>query len=489
MVSRMLVVLGCCAAFATAQPAGGPKKVRVLIVTGQTDTPYHFWELSTPVIRTDLEKRGRFEVKVTEEPRGITAESLKGYDVLLLNYNGPRFGEAVEQAIEGFVRGGGGFVAFHGVSYGEFFGQVRGPDGKYTVPPGYTSWKAYEEMVGSTWKLENIGHGARHVFDVKWADPQHPIAQGQGESFQANDELYHKMDLKPGAHVVAEAFSAKEGNGTGKVEPILWTTQFGQGRCVHFTLGHDLSAIAQPGFLNGLSRSLEWAATGTVLPPVMNATAKARVLVVTGGHGFPTDFYSLFEGEPRIVWTSAGSQAAAFGGKLAGRYDTIVFHDMGETIGEKEKANLREFVEAGGGIVSTHHAIVDYTSWPWWWQEVIGGKYFVNALEGHGKSEYKEGVDFVATVVKGMDSHPVMRGVPPLPVNDEVYRGMWQSEKIKALMETSHPLNDRPVVYMGPYDKARVVYIQLGHSATTMRYPGYRRLVQNAILWTAGKLN
>jgi type 1 glutamine amidotransferase len=34
----------------------------------------------------------------------------------------------------------------------------------------------------------------------------------------------------------------------------------------------------------------------------------------------------------------------------------------------------------------------------------------------------------------------------------------------------------------------RVVYIQLGHSASTMRNPGYRKLVQNAILWTARKV-
>jgi type 1 glutamine amidotransferase len=52
-------------------------------------------------------------------------------------------------------------------------------------------------------------------------------------------------------------------------------------------------------------------------------------------------------------------------------------------------------------------------------------------------------------------------------------------------METDHPLNDKPVVYIGPHPKARSVYIQLGHSASTMLYPGYRLLVMNAILWTA----
>ena len=55
-------------------------------------------------------------------------------------------------------------------------------------------------------------------------------------------------------------------------------------------------------------------------------------------------------------------------------------------------------------------------------------------------------------------------------------------------METDHPQNDRPVVYIGPNPQTRAVYIQLGHSESTFRNPGYRRLVHNAILWGAGRL-
>jgi len=75
--------------------------------------------------------------------------------------------------------------------------------------------------------------------------------------------------------------------------------------------------------------------------------------------------------------------------------------------------------------------------------------------------------------------------VGPLAVIDEAYRGMWFSRGITPIMETESPYNDRPVVYIGPHPKARVVYIQLGHGESTMRHPGYRRLVHNAILWTA----
>lgn len=56
-------------------------------------------------------------------------------------------------------------------------------------------------------------------------------------------------------------------------------------------------------------------------------------------------------------------------------------------------------------------------------------------------------------------------------------------------METDHPENDKPVVWISPWRKSRVVAIQLGHGPAAHRDPGYRRLVRNAILWTAGRLN
>jgi type 1 glutamine amidotransferase len=85
-------------------------------------------------------------------------------------------------------------------------------------------------------------------------------------------------------------------------------------------------------------------------------------------------------------------------------------------------------------------------------------------------------------------SHPVTRDVGPLALVDEAYRGMWHSPGIQVLMDTQFPSNDRPVVYIGPHPKARVVYIQPGHSDSTMRYPAYRKLVHNAIQWSAGRL-
>ena len=118
--------------------------------------------MTTPFLRCVLEDTGRFDVKVEEEVHGVTASTLAAYDVLALNYNGPRWGEETERAVEAFLRAGKGMLAIHGVSYGPFYGQdmvkrrVAGP-----------AWAAYSDMMGMTWKLENVGHSARHVFPVR----------------------------------------------------------------------------------------------------------------------------------------------------------------------------------------------------------------------------------------------------------------------------------------------------------------------------------
>lgn len=243
--------------------------IQVLILTGQSDLPAHDWRATTPVLRAILANTGRFDVRVEEEVRGITASTLAAYDVLVLSYNGPRWGETAERAVEGFLRSGKGMVAVHCVSYGPFYGQELRPKRRLAGEP----WLAYAAMMGVSWKLENIGHSKRHVFPVKWADREHPVSRGLEVAFSANDELYHNMDFLPGVHILAKAYSDPQFGGTGRNEPIIWTVPFGKGRVVHITLGHDVLAMSQSGFIEAFARAAEWAGSGAVtLPPGISAT-------------------------------------------------------------------------------------------------------------------------------------------------------------------------------------------------------------------------
>jgi hypothetical protein len=223
-----------------------------------------------------LENTGRFDVRVEEEVEGISARTLQNFDVLLVNYRGPRWGSETEKAVEDFVRSGKGMLAFHGIIYGEFFGQEFVNNWWRQLPNGDRGWVAYSEMLGMTWPPEDIGHAPRHIFTVKWVDRDHPIARGLPPTFIANDELYHRITLRPNAHVLATAYDdpangsappGTRGAGTGKDEPVVWTVPYGTGRVVYISLGHDLPAMSQPGVIAALTRGTEWAATGEVTLP------------------------------------------------------------------------------------------------------------------------------------------------------------------------------------------------------------------------------
>jgi type 1 glutamine amidotransferase len=252
-------------------------KIRVLVLTGSSDWS-HPWQGTAPFLQDILTNTGRFDVKLEEEVDGITSATLSHYDVLVDYYYGPRWSAVTEQAVADFVRSGKGMVGIHGVTYGPFFGQAGGSATEPRRLEG-EPWNAFIDMLGMTWKLDNIGHATRHVFVVQWTDPTSPISRGLPPTFVANDELYHKIDLKPNAHVIATAYDDPNNKGgTGKVEPVIWTVPYGQGRVVMMVLGHDLLAMSQPGFMDAFARSTEWAATGTVaadVPALSPATSMA----------------------------------------------------------------------------------------------------------------------------------------------------------------------------------------------------------------------
>jgi type 1 glutamine amidotransferase len=233
-----------------------PAPVRVLILTGHSD-PAHDWRTTTQAVARILEGSGGFAVKVAEDVNALAAADLAASDVLVLNYNGPRWAPHVERAVEDFVSSGKGLLSLHGVTYGEFYGQ-RMVDGRWIA--GGEGWPAYPKLIGATWDPAKIGHGARHRFKVRWIDRAHPVAKGGEDSFMADDELYHRLTLLPGTRVIASAYSDPATRGTGQDEPIVWTAQFGKGRTIHLTLGHDVRALDAPGVAGALVRSARWAA-------------------------------------------------------------------------------------------------------------------------------------------------------------------------------------------------------------------------------------
>jgi type 1 glutamine amidotransferase len=465
-----------------------PGAIRVLILSGHNN---HDWRTTTPYLRKLLVDSGFFDVRVCEEPMGITFSTLNPYHVLVLDYGGPRWGEVTEKAVEAFVNSGKGMVVVHGSSYSFSGLDVLADHHKGTgikEPP----WPEFAKMVGCYWPdPPKIGfHGPRHSFQVKIAELNHPIVQGMNEWFWATDELYRGMKILPQANILAIAYDDPKYGGNGKNEPMLVTTKYGDGRVFYTALGHEVPAMTETGFVTTFLRGTEWAATGKVSLPPDVGTPKPkkdalRVLVVTGGHDYETSFYTVFEGSNDWVWDHATSSQQAFNTDIRPQYEVLVLYDMSQELDENGRKNLKDFVEDGKGVVVLHHAIADYNSWSWWTQEVVGGKYVLKAEGGMPESTYKHDEELF---VQPVSEHPILADIGPIHLWDETYKGMWISPKVQVLLKTENPTSDGPVTWISPYPKSRVVYIQLGHDHMAHRHPAYRELVKNAILWSAGRL-
>ena len=210
-----------------------------------------------------------------------------------------------------------------------------------------------------------------------------------------------------------------------------------------------------------------------------------RVQVTTGGHPHELSFYSLFEGQDDLR-VMVDNHPSAYRRDLRKIADVLVLYDLADTTGAKERQNLQNFAESGGGIVVLHHALADNWEWKWWYEELVGGRFLMGNDGAMVRSTAKANEVLNARPVA---EHPVLAGVGDLKLDDEAYKGMWLSPKSRVLMVTDNPDNDKAVVWISPWQKSRVIAIQLGHGSAAHRDPGYRKLVRNAILWAAGRIN
>lgn len=212
--------------------------------------------------------------------------------------------------------------------------------------------------------------------------------------------------------------------------------------------------------------------------------AKIRMLLITGGHEYPTSFYTLFQGYPDVQWdhTFHCGSAEAYAPKMAERYDVVVLYDVQRDAPEARRQNLMQFVEAGGGVVALHHVLASVPPWEEF-HELIGGKYLWSGERGLPPSTYQYDVDMRIHVADR--SHPVTRDLRDFDIRDEAYGGLWVSPSALVLLTTNHPASNKAVAWVMPHSKARIVTIQLGHGEEAFANRSYRSILIQAIRWAA----
>lgn len=260
-----------------AQGATGPGPIRLLIIDGISN---HDWRRRLSIVREILARDAAFATEVSlTPPADATAEAwarwrpdFSRFDVVLSAYNNlggkPVWPAEVKRDFEAFVRGGGGFYAYHEASN------------------AFADWPQYNEMIGMGWRDKHFGsalivrddqtlqtvpagegddtwHGARTDALVHRRG-DHPIHSGLPRRWRAADIEVYRYARGPARDldVIAHAHDAVD----GRHFPVEWTVRYGQGRVFVSTYGHcwfgdeRLPGMRCAAFQTIMPRALKWLA-------------------------------------------------------------------------------------------------------------------------------------------------------------------------------------------------------------------------------------
>ena len=189
--------------------------IQVLLVTGQSNR-YHNWEVSSPIVKRQLEESGRFTVSLkATPPKGATpnqdmssfAPKFSDYQVVVLDYEGFEFSAPVKQELVDYIKSGSRLVVLHAADNAfpgwPEYNEMIGVGGWGGFTPGYSNrtegagpkirWRD-GRMVLDNATPGTAQHPSPHDFLITNRAHEHPIMKGLPSAWlHANDELYSNL--------------------------------------------------------------------------------------------------------------------------------------------------------------------------------------------------------------------------------------------------------------------------------------------------------
>jgi type 1 glutamine amidotransferase len=163
------------------------------------------------------------------------------------------------------------------------------------------------------------------------------------------------------------------------------------------------------------------------------------------------------------------------------KYQAVIFNsttDIGNSLDETQRKQLKDWYQAGGGIMALHAAAVHHNTWPWW-TKLVG-------------CDFNSDSDFVKAkliVDPKHKNHPAVKGYGP----EFYYTADWTNHDksvtglpgVKVLLridETSYdpvrdyfktrggkPMGkDHPVSWIREFEGGRFFYTELGHEVKSL---------------------
>jgi type 1 glutamine amidotransferase len=251
----LLLAVLCAAVFAVSARAKGdlgmpqgsaasaPRPIRALYVTGGG---FHDFVKQETIVPPAVAQRVRVDWTI-DHTAGKSTEVLierhkntdwtKAFDVVLYNMS---FSHVVDREwIERLSRAhhdsGVGAVILHGAVH-----SYRRSESK-----------AWGELMGAF----SMRHDSQRPLTVEAVAKDHPILRGLPQKWETiAEELYELERVWPNMTPLADAYSVE----SKKRYPIIWTNTHGKARVFVTSLGHNTEMIANPLYLELVTRGLLW---------------------------------------------------------------------------------------------------------------------------------------------------------------------------------------------------------------------------------------
>jgi hypothetical protein len=252
-----------CAALAGLAAFSGfaaPAPIRVLLITGGC---CHDYAAQKDILKKGLESRANIRVdqihtadSSTHPPLAIlgNADYAKGYDVVIHDECGSDISDPA--LVEGVLkphRDGLPGVNLHCGMHSYRIGNPNDP-----VTPG-TPHGFWFEYLG----LQSSGHGPQEPIAIHFSDTQNPVAKGLADWTTIPEELYNNVHVFNSAHAIAHGRQIIKRNGGERTDDyvVVWTNEYGpkKTRVFSTTIGHNNATVADPRYLDLVSRGVLWA--------------------------------------------------------------------------------------------------------------------------------------------------------------------------------------------------------------------------------------
>lgn len=182
-----------------------------------------------------------FTVTATEDASAFTAPYLPGYEaVVFLSTTGDVLNSAQQEAFEGYIGDGGGYVGVHAAADTEY------------------DWEWYGGLAGALFK----SHPAIQQATVEVENRAHDATAHLGTTWQRTDEWYdYRSNPRTTARVLAALDESTYSGGTmGGDHPIAWCKDYAGGRAFYTGGGHTEGSYEEAAFRRHLLGGIRWAA-------------------------------------------------------------------------------------------------------------------------------------------------------------------------------------------------------------------------------------